>query len=384
MGNDRVKHSHYIPEFYLRNFSFTDTVHPNNKSSTLLAFRDNFNEWRQKGFGKKSNFALNGVYDFDVIPEKEQTVEKFLGIIETKMGIVVKKLQERKGLTAEDFNTLSMFMISLMNRTPKNMKQFQELIQKIHDMFEKFDYSQNNEYTKEYFKGFEDVSKIRILKTPDIVKASQFLRESFYFLYNKSKIPFITSDNPIVFECMSKNIIEGILTFPVTSAIPINRKSIIFPLTPNICVLYCDYLDKSVIDQQIITLFDDNIIFKLNMLQIRNCDNFVVSNIDNSQIDYARCYNNLCNKDYEDKLIFITEQNEYVLKAEFIAHEAFNSRIKIYDVDEFNKIYLEEKITSVMKYDKSQYMKVQNIRIIETQKDYLLVENLIGILERGK
>lgn len=382
MGDDRVKHSHIIPEFYLTYFSYNDTVHPKNTTSTLLAFKDNFNDWKQKGFGKNSIFAINGFYDFDVIPEQIQTVEKYLGKIETGMGVVIKQLKEHKELTDENYKYLTMFIVSLMHRTPKNMNQFQDTIQKLRDMFEQFDSSKDKEYTKEYFSGYEDASKIQILKTADIVNTSKFYKASFYFLYNKSNTPYITSDNPVVIEDMPKNIIEEVLTFPVQSNIPINRKSIILPLTPNICVLYCDYLDKRKIDQQVITIFDDNIIFKLNMLQFRNCENFVVSNVDNSQIDYAKCYEDWCNKDHTGQLIFSTEQNKYVLKAEFIEHEAFSSKIKIYDMDKFNSIIAKESIKSVMTCDKSEYMKIHNLNIVEIQMDYLIVENSIGILVR--
>ncbi len=381
MGNERVKHSHYIPEFYLRNFSFKDTIHPQNNSSTLLAFKENFNIWKQKGFGKNSIFALNGIYDFDVIPEQIQTVEKYLGTIETGMGVVIKQLQEHKALSDENYKYLSMFIVSLMHRTLKAMDQYQVTIQKLHDMFEQFDSSPNKEYTKDYFNGFEDASKIQILKTADIVNTSKFYKDSFYFLYNKSNTPYITSDNPVVIEDMSKNIIEGIFTFPVQSNIPINRKSIILPLTPSICIIYCDYLDRKKIDQQVITIFDDNIIFKLNMLQFRNCENFVVSNVDNSQIDYAQCYEDWCNKDQTGQLIFSTEQNEYMLKAEFIEHEVFRSKIKVYDMDKFNFINSKEIIKSVMACDKSEFMKVQNIRILETQKEFLIIENSFGLYE---
>ena len=375
MGDDRVKHSHFIPEFYLHNFSFKDTVHPINDNSTLVAFKENFNVWKQKGFGKNSIFALNGVYDFDIIPEQIQTVEKYLGTIEAGMGVVIKQLKEHKELTDENYIYLSMFIVSLIHRTPKTMNQFQDTIQELHDIFEQFDTSHNKEYTKEFFNGFEDASKIQILKTADIVNTSKFYKDSFYFLYNKSNTPFITSDNPVVIEDISKNTIEGILTFPVQSNIPINRKSIILPLTPNICILYCDYLDRRKIDQQVITIYDDNIIFKLNMLQFRNCENFVISNIDNSQTDYAKCYEDWCNKDHTGHLIFFTEQNEYVLKAELIEHEALSTKIKIYDMDKFNYINSKESIKSVMACDKSEFMKVQNIQILETQKKFLIIEN---------
>ncbi|MBO7123813.1 MAG: DUF4238 domain-containing protein [Treponema sp.] len=205
MGNERVKHSHIIPKFYLQNFVFKDSLHPRNKKSVMIARRENFNLWKQKGFGSNSIFALNGVYDFDVIPERIQTVEKYLNIIETGMGYVVKRLQNHEELSKEDYKFLTMFVVSLMHRTPKRMNQFQETIKKVHDIFEQFDSSKNNEYTKEYFNGFEDASKIQILKTADIVNASGFCEEFFYFLYNKSNMSFITSDNPVVIEDMSKN-----------------------------------------------------------------------------------------------------------------------------------------------------------------------------------
>lgn len=76
-------------------------------------------------------------------------------------------------------------------------------------------------------------------------------------------------------------------------------------------------------------------------------------------------------------MIFSTEQNEYMLKAEFIEHKAFSSKINIYDVDKFNLINDYECLKSIRTYDKSEYMKVQNIKIIENRKDYFIVENLL-------
>mgnify|MGYP004451991429 FL=1 len=66
-----------------------------------------------------------------------------------------------------------------------------------------------------------------------------------------------------------------------------------------------------------------------------------------------------------------------MLKAEFIEHKAFSSKINIYDVDKFNLINDYECLKSIRTCDKSEYMKVQNIKIIETRKDYFIVENFL-------
>lgn len=47
-----------------------------------------------------------------------------------------------------------------------------------------------------------------------------------------------------------------------------------------------------------------------------------------------------------------------MLKAEFIEHKAFSSKINIYDVDKFNLINDYECLKSIRTYDKSEYMKV--------------------------
>ena len=351
-------------------------VHPQNKNSVLVASKENFNSWNQKGFGKKSLFTKNRIYDFDIIPEKNQTVEQYLGFIESNMSVVLQKLKAYKELSEEDYFFLSVFIVSLINRTSENMKQFQDLIKNMHDYFEALDVTQNKKYTKEYFKGFEDAAKIRILNSAEIVKKSHFIQESFYFLYNMSNINFITSDNPVIIEHILKNEIEKILKFPVLDKIPINRKSIILPITPNLCVLYCDYLDKKGIDKYI-RIFDDNIIFKINMLQLRNCENIIISNVDNSQIDYAQCYKALCNSNHTRKLIFVTESNRYMLKSEVIDHTYFQSKIKIYDIKEFYKIIKHENIISIQACDNSFGMKIQNFKILNIKNEHIMIKIFI-------
>lgn len=374
MSNDRVKHSHIIPHFYLKNFIFDDIVHPQNKESVLVAYKDNFNKWKQKGIGQKSIFTSNGIYDFLSISESEQTVEKYLGVIETKMGIALQKLGNHSIISLEDYICLARFIISLLNRVPTQMKRLQSLIDRIRESFEEFDTLDDKEFMKSYFYGYEDASKIRILGTDKIINDSKFLQDSFYFLYNETNIPFITSDNPVVIEDMSKHEIEGILTFPVNDEWKIDRKCIILPLTPSITVFYCDYLDKIQVNSQYISVLDENIVFKLNILQLRNCEKLVISNMDNSGIDYDRCYKDLSNIDYSDKLIFCSKNNKYVLRASFIEHEVFHTKIKIYDVDKYNEIIVKDIFTEVYTCNYSDYTKITSIKTISRNKDYLIIE----------
>ena len=358
---------------YLKRFAYNDTLHPQNKESVLIASKHNINDWKQKGFGQNSIFTANKIYDFISIPESEQTVENYLGTIETKINDVLNKLEKHELLNSDDYKVLARFTFSLSNRTFVKMKEFQSFIEQVRICYEDFDISENKKYTKEFFLGYEDSSKIKILETDKIVNDSKLFEDSFYFLYNRTSLPYITSDNPVVIEEMTKNEIEGILTFPIDNSLLINRKCILLPLTPSICVFYCEYLDREQITQNIISIFDENIIFKLKLMQIRNCEKFVISNINNSEIDYDKCYKELCSIDYSDKLIFRTENNKYVLKAEFV-----NKEIRIYDKNTFKEIIKNEKLVVIYTKNELEYLKAENIKeIIEAENSIIIPISMI-------
>lgn len=374
MQKKRVKHSHILPHFYLERFAYNDALHPQNKESVLIAYRSNFNKWQQKGFGQKSIFTSNGIYDFVSISESEQTVEKYLGNIETEMGKVLRKLENHVSLQSADYGFLSMFMISLLNRTTKKMNQFQVFIEQLRTIYKNFDTSVDNEYTKCFFSEYEDADKIKILKTAEIVNSSKLFEDSFYFLHNTTNIPFFTSDNPVVLKDMSKNEIENLFNFPINNCLLINRKCMILPLTPKLSVFYCEYLDKTQMNQHSISIFDENIIFKLNLLQLINCEKFVISNINNFQLDYDKCYNDLYNIDHSGDLVFKTANNKYILKAEFLRQDIFDTEIKVYDKNKYTEISSQESIMEIFAKDQSAYIQVKKLEIVKDTKKYLLVK----------
>lgn len=254
-------------------------------------------------YKQKRRFSFNGIYDFSVIKENEQTVEKQLSYYESNMANILQKIKNKVLLDEREYYYLAEFIISMMNRTAKKMSEWQNFINQLQSTFKSFDNSKNQKYTNIYFKDSEDFSKLQILATDDFVKLSNLLKSSFYFLYNETEIPFISSDNPVILEDIKENEIEGILNLPVINNVSIERKSFIFPLTPNICIFYCDYLDKSKITDFQIGIKNTNVIFKLNLLQLRNCEKFIFSNIANSEIDYQKAYATLCHVNYSDKLI---------------------------------------------------------------------------------
>lgn len=370
--DERVKSSHIIPRVYIKNFTFDDIKHPQNKESVLVAYKGNFNKWIQKGFGKKSIFTQNGIYDFSVIPEEKQTVEIKLGEFEGRIGKIIPKLEKNISLTVDEYLDLSVFIFSLMNRTREKMEGINSFLKQIHDCFEGFDLYENKEYTKDFFYGYEDFAKLWILKTKKLINKSNLLNESFYFLYNNTDTPFITSDNPVISEFISRNEIEGIFSLPVIDNVKIDRKCFLLPLTPKISVLYCDFLDKAKLPQNIITLLDSNIVFKMNMLQLRNCSEFIFSHIDNSNIDYAKAYEDWCNINNTDKLIFITEQNKYFIKGMIIKQDIFSAIIQIDDIAMYESI--NEKIIQIQDYNNTFMMRASSINEVKRTTENMVIE----------
>ena len=129
-----------------------------------------------------------------------------------------------------------------------------------------------------------------LLGVDEILNRSTFYKKSIFIIRNNTEIPFVASDNPVDKDVIGKYEIEYGFGLPYFNNDLKNRPSFFFPLTPKILLLYCDYIDYSLLKSHSLAVNDANIALRLNYFQLRNCDSFIISNRDDTNIDYAKIY----------------------------------------------------------------------------------------------
>lgn len=351
----KVDNSHIIPEVYLRNFIFEDKEF--NNESVYISNINSLNTWKRKGI-KKKPFSEHQFYDFSTIDDTIQTVEKYLGTIESKIKSSFDRIKKEEELKEEDYISILRFIISMQNRTKLMQKNWQQMANTLHEWFKDFS---NEEYANEYFHNYEDFSKWFILLTDKIIKESHFFIDSFFILKNFTTIPFITSDNPVICRTLYKSFVETITKKTVNSDNVINHRCIILPISRNYCIFYCDYLSA---DTTII-IDEEEIVHLINILQIENAEEWLISDSDNTNFNYNERYKIIQSVNLKKRLLVHTSTEEFSFPIENIKNNL--SVILNIPKEVFNQILLNGQIQDIVVFSDSEehHMKTPTVKCIE-------------------
>ena len=292
MGKAEVKNTHIIPQTYLKQF-LAMPFHNQKEKSVFIAYKNDFNDWQRAGI-KNKPFSTYHFYDFSSINEKTQTVENYLcNHIETKYQRIIEKISNEEILEDEDLTNLFRFIITMRYRTKRMQQVLQEPIDKLRQYSKDFEMERNKEVFKEFFSVTCDYSKIWLLGTDRILEQSLFNKNSIFIIHNNTEIPFITSDNPINLDILGEYEIVYGLGLPYKNSEEQIKHSILFPMSPQILFFYCNCVDSLQIESHRLELIDSNIAFRFNSFQIRNCDSFIISNRNDTNINYAKFYEDI-------------------------------------------------------------------------------------------
>jgi hypothetical protein len=251
------KNQHYIPKFYLRNFSYK-----NNKKQ-IGVFNIN-NELYIQRAKLKTQGSKNFFYGYD------GEIEDSLANIEGKLSNAIKTIIENREIpkkeTPEHIDLLT-FVVLTDLRNPvringmKNM--FNEMEKSLLSLAPETD-------TKKLVPEMthNELVKLSLSNIPEIIWNITDL--DFKLLINKTKYPFITSDYPIV---KYNQFLEQKKWQQSKSGYGVIGLEIFIPITSKIIIVFFDNAIYKVGNkkQKLVDINDKNDVDQLNILQLINC-----------------------------------------------------------------------------------------------------------------
>jgi hypothetical protein len=254
------KKQHYVPQFYLRNFSKDGKqIFVYHLASQVCNLSPIVSTCQEK-------------YFYDVDPE----FEKMLNQIESRQAPVIKKiidLQNLETLSANELYDLMAFFVIQDTRT----KDARMLVDKHVELFV-------SKYIKPMMKADQELKK---KYTPEYIDSLKITMPNFYkftfgvalssiealsdllpvLIVNKTFKPFISSDSPVIknnYYRVGKNGLVGVLSPGL---------QIFCPLTEKLLILFIhrEAYDLHFTKNMMIELTNESDIDKINELQILNC-----------------------------------------------------------------------------------------------------------------
>jgi len=231
-----IKNQHYVPKFYLKNFRFS-------KNQVAV-----FDKTTKKSFISALENIANENYfyddeDIDKQTETKQFMEKLFHPLEDRIAQLLPKLIE--SLDNNTFSTLNsdlrldlaFYIIYQFCRTKEfrvQINQMTKLItQTIADEFVK---SQGGNPEDFEIETNDKVLHIDFLLNNDLIDTfiEDIFKHIWIVLENKSEVPFLTSDHPVV---KRANIVHPVRSF---SGLRSPGVEIAFPISPKYCLLLAE------------------------------------------------------------------------------------------------------------------------------------------------
>ena len=270
----RKKDQHYVPKFYLKNFS------KNKKSLGML---------RRSGFRVVEYASINQIAYRDYMYGKDGFLEEWLSKCERKWSQVIRYFflgdDSECANPSEYYQLLLHFVIISLARTAKVADSYRLLFDNFKKMFDETEASGgalafNRE---EFFADYDIPNNLPIDVANNLLNILSDLKP--LTIINESGRGFITSDNPVTLY----NPLYARRNYRVNYGLGSGGIVIFLPLSPTICFRLYDlevYDEKSV-DGSNIIIRSKNQINELNRLFTKNAYEAIYwgANVD---VDYAR------------------------------------------------------------------------------------------------
>lgn len=259
---NKIKLEHYVPQFYLRNFSIKSS------GKSLYCFDKHTSN---RFIANIRNIGCEK-YFYDT-PKGDQSVEKSLGKIESILSVAYNKLITNKDLNKLNWTervSIANFVATQEIRTREMREYAKDMVKQITAKLSKYKLSEEikkqleevdtAEYPREFqMRMFENVKEF----------SNIILSMKWILIENKTKMLFWTSDHPI-------NRFNPIKD-PLGNLGYLSRGiQIFFPLTPRLSLCLCDLIEYFTYLDRMRTFNINNIIFQ-NHLQMRWSTRFIFS-----------------------------------------------------------------------------------------------------------
>lgn len=220
----RTKAQHYVPQFYLRNFS------TRSKNGYCIWCYDKLRQRRFKSNPK--NLAQEiGFYDFVSAKGDEASLEQGLADIESDFKTAIEEvyLKPTAHSLGSNKEAIALFLALQLSRTPQFRIIYQQIVTGTNKKFAipglEIPIIDENELKREQ-------ALFIIESTPVLTEV--LLRLKLVLIHNRTNKPFWTSDNPVSLYNPHKHNIDGTMGL-LSPGIQVH-----FPLNPSLALAICD------------------------------------------------------------------------------------------------------------------------------------------------
>ncbi len=249
-----TKKQHYIPRFFLKNFSIDnleksvyiyDVALQNEK--TQIQNRRNIENFCQKKYGYG----------------KDNIIEKFLNLRENQQAPIISKIIEHNNILDTYKSIINEIFVDFLIRLPHIKESFEEIFGKIENE------SENQKNYNQQMIGIMESAPASLNHLETILIA------------NKSCVKLITSDQPITTCCKVLNSPP----YLEHNFVETHQKLFLLPISPELMICMYDKSEYEPIDMHgcKITIRNSDIIKKLNIFKFSGSGNVIYSNY--SQIE---------------------------------------------------------------------------------------------------
>lgn len=225
----KIKLQHYVPRFYLKNFSKLE-----GKNHILKCF----DKSEEKQFDTDIKNVACEKFFYDEEMNGEQLVEKKLSQLEGLFNQSIKKLIKLKNpdkLSVKDRGHISLFLAIQYIRTKETREMIRDSIKQLKKKLSKRKLSRKlrqdlkEVYTDKSIKSIHINTLKNSLEFADVIYNMKWI-----IALNRTKTPFWTSDNPIALHNEINHTPYGNLGLTCLGI------ELHLPLTPNLLLITCD------------------------------------------------------------------------------------------------------------------------------------------------
>lgn len=270
------KKQHYVPRFYLKYFS----IFGNGDAIGVY----NIKSKKYIPVGSVNNQAYSNYFYGD-----DLVLENVLCDLEGQASVVISNIINYRGLPAhaEDYLILLMFVIFQANRTKYQAEELNEMIDKQFHVIFKDDHEFKEKFAPHKIE-FTNPMQFGLKIVAEILPITFDL--DCMLIINNSKVPFITSDNPVV---IYNQFLEGRKTYGGIGGLGQKGLQLFLPISPKMLLLFYDgriYHMGSSKKSCVLQITDTKDIYYLNLLQAVNANENIY-------------FNHHCEKSYLDNLV---------------------------------------------------------------------------------
>lgn len=281
------KKQHFVPKTYLK--AFIDPIRPHEIPEHIpfegyVWVIEKLMSSEAKRKAPENILWKSYFYNLEKDENISPIIEEFLSKIEEKYTKVLKKICAKELLNEEDIIYIAFFIDTLFRRTPKILEHQQSQIYNIIELLLQVDqnYNHNLEISDKAWKASHEMAKKQIVNSAGIL-SHLILKAGLVFVINLSKIPFISSDNPVTYHLRHIDDLYkvGIPKTWTYSNIGTNKKEFFCycPLTPMIALISSPFIElPNESAYACRELNDPNFPFTMNIITHNNANSVLISN----------------------------------------------------------------------------------------------------------